>query len=361
MFDSLLEAPPYSLRSAEKAALILRGLNDLTQLHYERCEPYRRIIDAAWGGLRSYDRIEDVPYVPVSIFKEMDLASTQNTSMSLASSGTSGQTPSRIYLDGETADRQSRALVATFTPVLGKQRLPFLAIDTRSVIATAPLTARGAGVLGMMKFGARATFALSGADLAVDKGLIREFVARHSGAPFLIFGFTFLVWTKLYGAFEDGELDLSNAVLIHSGGWKNLEAEKVSNEVFRDALQRRFGMTNVYNFYGFVEQIGSVFVEGDDRRLYPPNFTEVIIRDPVTWRPAEIGQEGVVQVVSLLPTSYPGHSVLTEDRGIVDYVDAGHGGRFGKAIRILGRVPKAELRGCSDVIAAASRPVSKVA
>jgi hypothetical protein len=37
---------------------------------------------------------------------------------------------------------------------------------------------------------------------------------------------------------------------------------------------------------------------------------------------------------------------------VVDYVDKGVDGRFGQAVRILGRVPKAELRGCSDVIAA---------
>ncbi len=74
-------------------------------------------------------------------------------------------------------------------------------------------------------------------------------------------------------------------------------------------------MTNIFNFYGFVEQIGSVFIEGPDGLLYPPNFTDVIIRRPHSWEPAAVGEEGVIQVVSLLPRSYPGHSVLTEDHG----------------------------------------------
>lgn len=351
MFDKLLAAPPWSVRSAEKAAMMLEGLNALSALHYERCEPYRRIVDKAWGGPRSYARLQDIPYLPVSIFKELDLASTPDHSLVLKSSGTTGQMQSRIYVDGETAQRQSTALVNTFTPILGRQRLPFLAIDTKAVLTDQTMTARGAGVLGMMKFGARATFAMD-RDLVVDKGAVRDFLAAYGDKPFLMFGFTFLVWSKLYESFEDGELDLSNGILIHSGGWKKLEAEKVSNEVFRAALNRRFGLSRIYNFYGFVEQIGSVFVEGDDGRLYPPNFTEVIVRRPDTWEPCEMGEEGVVQVLSLLPTSYPGHSVLTEDWGVVDYVDKGAGGRFGQAVRILGRVPKAELRGCSDVIAA---------
>jgi phenylacetate-coenzyme A ligase PaaK-like adenylate-forming protein len=351
MFSALLAAPPYSLRADQKSALLLSGLNDLAAFHYERCEPYRRILDGAWGGLRTYAGVEDLPYIPVGLFKELELTSNQKLSMVLHSSGTTGQRPSRIYLDPETAARQAQALVATFEPILGRRRLPFLAIDTKSVITAQPLTARGAGVLGMMKYGARTTFALDG-DLAPNRAEIADFVARFGAAPFLIFGFTFLVWTKLYQAFEDGELDLSNAILVHSGGWKKLEAEKVSNEVFRASLRQRFGLTKVFNFYGFVEQIGSVFVEGEDGRLYPPNFADVIIRDPETWRPVPVGQEGVIQVLSLLPTSYPGHSVLTEDWGVVDTVDAGAGGRYGKAVRILGRVPKAELRGCSDVIAA---------
>ena len=59
----------------------------------------------------------------------------------------------------------------------------------------------------------------------------------------------------------------------------------------------------------------------------------------------------MIQTVSMLPTSYPGHSLLTEDLGVIERIDqAGLPGcgRLGKAFRILGRVPRAELRGCSD-------------
>lgn len=349
IFEELLETPPWSLKAADKSARLLQGLNDLTAYHYERCQPYRRILDAAWNGRREYESLEAMPFLPVSLFKELELASTAESSLVMESSGTTGQRPSRIFVDGNTAARQSTALVRTFAPVLGDRRVPFLAIDTRSVITKQPLTARGAGVLGMMKFGGKAAFALT-PDLELDAKALREFVGRYAGEPFLIFGFTFLVWSKLYKSFEDGELDLSNATLIHSGGWKRLEAEKVSNEVFKASLRQRFRLERVVNFYGFVEQIGSVFLEGPDGRLYAPNFTDVIIRDPATLEPVPTGQVGVVQVVSLLPTSYPGHSVLTEDLGVIDTIDAGAGGRMGKAVRILGRVPKAELRGCSDVI-----------
>ena len=351
MFNELLQAQPFSIAQPNKEAALVIGLNDLVRYHYENCPEYARVIDIAWGGLKQYARLEDVPYLPVSLFKEIELATTRTPSLVMQSSGTTGQVPSRIVVDNETATRQSQALIATFRPVLGKRRLPFLAIDVKDVVKATSLTARGAGVLGMMKFGAKATFALN-AELSINKDTVKRFVDSNGSQPFLIFGFTFLIWSKLYRSYADGELDLSNAILVHSGGWKTLEAERMSNAEFRVALERRFGFRSIVNFYGFVEQIGSIFLEGEDGLLYPPNFTDVIVRRPDTWDVADVGEEGVLQVVSLLPKSYPGHSVLTEDKGTVVSVDAGRGGRFGKALRVSGRVPKAELRGCSDVIVA---------
>lgn len=351
-FEALTSRAPYSVPQAEKERLLLESLNQLTRHHAAQCAPYRQVLDAVWDGARDAASLEDVPFMPVSIFKRLDLVSTSEKTMTLASSGTTGQRPSRIFVDAETSQRQSRALVDTLKTVLGEKRLPLLVIDTRKVISHhALLTARGAGVLGMMKFGAKATFALD-ENLTMDKETARAFVSANGSKPFLIFGFTFLVWSKLQEAFAPGELDLSNAILIHSGGWKQMEARKVTNAEFRAELKAKFGLTRIFNFYGMVEQIGSIFLEGSDGALYPPNFADIIIRDERTWKPLGIGQPGIIQVVSALPRSYPGHSLLTEDRGEIVSIDAGVDGRMGKAIRIYGRLPKAELRGCSDVAAA---------
>jgi hypothetical protein len=102
-----------------------------------------------------------------------------------------------------------------------------------------------------------------------------------------------------------------------------------------------------------VEQVGSVFLEGEDGYLYAPNFADVLVRDPMTFEELPTGETGVLQVLSALPHSYPGHSLLTEDLGVIRSIDASSGGRQGKAFSVLGRLPRAELRGCSDVIASA--------
>ena len=57
---------------------------------------------------------------------------------------------------------------------------------------------------------------------------------------------------------------------------------------FRRKFRDVTGLKRIYNFYGMVEQVGSVFLEGDDGYFYPPNFADVIVRDPQTF--AELPQ-----------------------------------------------------------------------
>ncbi|MCA0375351.1 MAG: acyl-protein synthetase [Gemmatimonadetes bacterium] len=346
--------PQYTRSAAEKQAALASGLSALTAHHHAASADYRRLIDALFPGAeRGAHRVEDVPYLPVGLFKSHQLQSVADRDIAtvLVSSGTTGQAPSRIVLDREAAALQRTALASIMGTLLGPKRLPMLVLDTASIVrGRGALSARGAGVLGMMTFGAAHTFALD-ESLAPQREVIAAFLAKHGHAPFLMFGFTFLAWQALAEQLPVGSIDLSQGILVHSGGWKKLAERAVTDRVFRARLQEATGLTRIHNFYGMVEQVGGVFLEGDDGLLYPPDFADVIVRDPRTLEPVPHGTEGVLEVVSLLPRSYPGHAILTEDRGVVVHEDAPGASRRGKGFRVLGRVPRAELRGCSDVIA----------
>ena len=97
-----------------------------------------------------------------------------------------------------------------------------------------------------------------------------------------------------------------------------------------------------------VEQVGSVYIENSDGNLHCPNFADIIIRNPVDFSVQKIGEKGLIQVVSPLSLSYPGHSILTEDIGVQMGIDDASNGWRGKHFKILGRAKKADLRGCSD-------------
>jgi hypothetical protein len=301
---------------------------------------------------QTYESLTELPYLPVSLFKTHELSSVPSSQVFkvMTSSGTTGQAVSKVFLDRSTADLQARALSCVMRRVLGNQRLPMIIIDTPHVVKDRrEFSARGAGVLGMLPFGRHHFYALNDR-MELDIVGLREFLIRYSEQPVLLFGFTFMVWGYFLGGLIDAgvKIDLSRGVLIHSGGWKKLADSAVGNAQFKSALNDVTGLGRVHNFYGMVEQTGSVFLEGDDGFLYPSNFGDVIVRDPRTWEPAPNGVPGVVEVLSVLPRSYPGHALLTEDVGVVHGVGDSARGWAGKQLEILGRIPRSELRGCSD-------------
>jgi len=352
----LMDAPQYTLDRTRKDPALLECLNALTAHHAASCPPYATLLSTVSGRLRA-DRLEDVPYLPVGLFKSHELMSIPRDAIfkTLTSSGTTGQQVSQVFLDVRTAELQTKALSTIMQRILGPVRLPMLLVESAALIRDRRrFSARAAGVLGMATFGRNHFYCLD-EGMELDEPGLRAFLDRFKGQPIRIFGFTFMVWQYFYNRLRGQGIDLSNGILLHSGGWKKLQEQAVSNQVFRQRLHDETGLHRIYNFYGMVEQVGSVFVEGEDGFLYPPNFADVIVRDPVTWDPAPPGQPGIIQVLSALPHSYPGHSILTEDLGIIYGTDDSTCGRMGRRFAVLGRVPKSELRGCSDVQAASQQ------
>jgi hypothetical protein len=339
----------FTLAQADKEARMLPELVELTERHRERSEAYANILSAIGHGPgRTYGAVAELPWLPVRLFKTSQLKSIPDDEVFkiLTSSGTTGDV-SRIYLDKAAAAAQTRMLSRTIQEVLGKRRLPMLVVDTTAIIKNrTSFSARGAGVLGMVNFGRDHVWVLDEHG-EPDVEAIRTFLAQHGGEPFLIFGFTFMAWLYLYEVARQHGFDLSNGILIHSGGWKKLTDQAVDNAEFRRRFAADTGLTRIHNFYGMVEQIGVVYLEGPDgNALYCPDFADVIIRDPETWAEMPPGQPGLVEVISTLPESYPGHVLLTEDLGVVHGID--DGAWPGKRFSILGRLPRAEARGCSD-------------
>ena len=165
-----------------------------------------------------------MPYLPVSLFKSQRLKSVPDADVrvTLTSSGTTGQAVSNILLDAETSSIQQRALANSLMHVLGKRRLPMLVVDTDAVFKDPRMmSARGAGVLGLMRYGRNHAFALD-RDVKPDPDAVRAFLEANAGGPFFMFGFTYMVWASFYEQFRGAGLDLSRGVLIHSGGWKKM-------------------------------------------------------------------------------------------------------------------------------------------
>lgn len=353
---------PYNLEKQEKERVLAEELLELTKHHMEKNEAYRAMLEKS-GLVQETATLAEIPYIPVQLFKLLDLVSVpaEQVVKVLTSSGTTGQQVSKIYLDKETAVSQTKALVDVMKPVIGGKRLPMIIIDTKSVLKDRrSFSARGAGILGFSNFGRKHFYALND-DMSVDWEGLELFLETHRGTPILLFGFTFMIWQHFYKAAKElgKHYKMPDSILIHGGGWKKLQEEAVDAETFKESLREQLGIERVHNYYGMVEQVGSIFVECEQGHLHTPNYADVLIRDPLTFKLLGTGEQGLIQVMSTLPRSYPGHSLLTEDLGMILGEDDCPCGWKGKYFSVAGRIPKAELRGCSDTFAFGQRGGSR--
>ena len=358
-FDEIINIDPYSLESAEKEKLLTGRLVELTEAHRKSCKAYGDILNALGYKSENVSSYKDIPFLPVRLFKELNLKSVPDDQVvkTMTSSETTGQKVSKIYLDKQTSSNQQKTMVKIVSSFTGSERMPMIIIDCPSVIKDRNMfSARGAGILGFSIFGSKKIYALKD-DMSLDIDGITAFLDNHKGEKILLFGFTFMIWQYFYKELlklkaEGKTVDLSNSILIHGGGWKKLTSEAVSPDEFKRLLKDACGIERVHDYYGMVEQTGCIYMQCECGHLHASIFSDVIVRDPEDFSESAIGEKGMIQVVSTIPESYPGHSLLTEDEGIVLGIDDCPCGRKGKYFKVIGRLQKAEIRGCSDTFAA---------
>jgi len=128
-----------------------------------------------------------------------------------------------------------------------------------------------------------------------------------------------------------------------------MEKLKVNNKIFKKKLQSKIKLSKIYNYYGLVEQTGSIFIESSKCGYFHTSvFSDIFIRDK-KFNVVKSGEKGLIQLLSLLPTSYPGHNILTEDIGQIIGEKNCKCGLKGKYFIVHGRAKEAEIRGCSDI------------
>jgi len=349
----LLKQNAFSLDKFEKLKFFKKYLKVLTSLHYNKSDLYKIYLDKMNFKLNKDTSLDSFPFLPVRLFKEFNFLSIKKRDIfkTLHSSGTTSNKTSKIYIDKTNALNQIKVLQKIFNNIVGNSRLPMLVVDRKNKnLNRNNFNASAAAVSGFSLFANEVVYLLD-ENGEIDYKNLNNFLNNHSKSKFLIFGLTYNVLLNLINKLKTNKLDKKNfseAFLIHGGGWKKIEKQKIKRDNFNKLLNKKLNIKNIINYYGLVEQIGSIFFECRCGYYIASNFSEIIIRDE-NFKECEDGKSGFVQLISLLPTSYPGHNILTEDIGEIvknhSCTCYGHGKRF----LIHGRVKDAELRGCSNI------------
>ena len=358
--DRVLSMAPYGQPPEERQAGLLEVLKEELDYACQRHAGYKNYVQQWPVDYRSAGRIADLPFLPVGILKAnppLSFVSPDEIKRTLTSSATTSQVPSRVVLDLPTTRRMTKGTAIILRDFIGPARRPYLVVDTPGLMGGAnALGARGAAIQGLQPFANETTYCLGLNDQGDLRWIAtnwREFAKDRQDTELLVYGFTFILWNHLVKPLmaEGICLNLPKARILHSGGWKRLQDQAVEKTVFNEQLARVFGCSpdRIIDFYGMVESVGVIYPDCPEGNKHAPGFGDVIVRNPLTLEPVAAGEEGIVQVCSVLPTSFPGNLLLTEDVAKVIAYDGCPCGRRGISFRFAGRIPKAELRGCGNL------------
>lgn len=354
--DALIAEKQYRYTDAEKEALLLPIMVSQLKNHYKNNLYIRSWLDKLQIDIDQIRSLEEIPLLPTQMFKFFDLqTSPDKLQRVLFSSSTTSQTPSKIPINSVTARRQTKAMVSIIKNHFSGKRRPFLVIDSpANNKESSGITARGAAIRGFSILAKELVYAFDDQNgrMVLNRERVHEFLQKYREEPIFALGFTFVIWSEFLAVFKkSGEsFHCPNLTLVHGGGWKKLQAQSVSKDEFSESLALFFGnhKQNIHDYYGMVEQTGVVFIDCKAGYKHAPNFADVKIRNFYSLKENRLAEPGYIEVMSILPDSYPGMSILTEDVGEVIGVDDCPCGRKGKYFVFRSRVLKSEPRGCGD-------------
>ena len=346
--STLLELPPFGPRDD---ARFLAEMNALSERHRSGCEAYRRITE----GMEPATCREELPFLHVGLFKRLDLSTTLEDvrpGRVLESSSTSGQGASQVRLDAQSSALQAKSSRAILADFIGPERRPLLVLDaSASLRRRGGMSARIAAAMSLQPFSEGMHFLLgdAGDPASLDWNRVLELARVHGSL--LVYGFTWILWQAwVEGRPAEVQRALAGTRIhfVHSGGWKKLEAASVDRDQFDQELLRGLAPgSKVVDYYGLVEQVGIVYPLCEEGFRHVPVWAEVLVRDPASLACIE-GEPGLLQLMNVLALGAPYHSVLTEDLGRL-VPGACPCGRGSRRFELLGRVPRAEIRGCANV------------
>jgi hypothetical protein len=329
----------------------------LSRAQYAANPAYKRFCDAK--GIQP-DALQDwhqIPAIPTTAFKELDLTSLPPTLRSSVfhSSGTTEQRPSRHFHSEESLVLYEKSLLTHFRSLLAHSD-PFPALAATNPFAVLSLTpspaaAPNSSLVHMFasvrgEFGTRQSAFMGYVDEAGwQLDLVRTIAwletAAGSDSPVLVMGTAFS-YVHLCDALDSSSIHLPNgSVVLETGGYKGRSRE-LRREELHQLIAEKLGVeqTNIICEYGMSELSSQAYAFADAatsaRTFRFPAWAKTLVVSPETGREVAEGQSGLLRIMDLANV-YSVMAIQTEDLAV----------RRGTGFELLGRAWASEPRGCS--------------
>lgn len=289
---------------------------------------YKKFVDYLNLDISKVDSLHKIPFLPISFFKDFEVISSKDDIVkTFTSSGTTGSVPSRhlitdLKLYHEQLDRSFEFFYGDFTDYTVFPLLP--AYAERS----------GSSLIEMVDYWMHKTQQVNKAYYLYDHQKLAEDlqVALESGKKIILIGVSF----ALLDFAENYPMDLSDVIVIETGGMKGRKKEMTRNEL-HSTLNNAFNTVQIQSEYGMTELLSQAYAKKDGLFVTPP-WMKILLRDPED--PLSYvgqGKSGGINVIDFTNINSCSF-IATDDLG-----------RF-KAenqLEILGRFDHSDVRGCN--------------
>ena len=179
--NKLFNLKPFGLEQKKKDIFFLKQIKKNLNHHYNKCKNYKLGLNLKRDFIKKLNKKEDIPYLPVNIFKKIDLISSNSKKIKIyKSSGTTQSNKSKIFLDKDNIVNQSKALNLIGKDFLGHTKKLFIFIDSKENLFDKKINnARKAAILGFSIFASKTYFILN-QNMEVKKKYLKEILLKHT-------------------------------------------------------------------------------------------------------------------------------------------------------------------------------------
>jgi hypothetical protein len=293
---------------------------------------YKKYIQVLGRNPEQIHQITEIPFLPIEFFKTQEvLTNAPEIQQVFESSGTTGQIRSRhLVADTHFYEVLSKQIFESF---YGK-------LTDFHVLALLPsyLERQTSSLVFMADFFIRESQSPhSGFYLYDTDALLKkiEYLKNQPG-KILLLGVTFAL---LDLAEDHKSLDLSDCIVMETGGMKGRRREMIREEV-HDILRNGLNVNTIHSEYGMTELLSQGYSKGSGIFRVPPSMKILIreINDPFAMSLS--GRNGGVNVIDLANIESCSF-IETQDLGSVVSEEE---------FTIIGRFDNSEIRGCSLMV-----------
>lgn len=290
-------------------------------------QAYCRALNRVPGNI---DRVNDIPFLPISFFKTHQVKTGEfQPSLVFESSGTTGMFSSKHFL--KSPELYEASFLKTFRSFFGDPQ-------EYCILGLLPsyLEKGNSSLVYMVdRLISRSNHSKSGFYLHDHKKLVEELeVLESEKEKTLLFGVSY----ALLDLAAYHPLPLKHTRIIETGGMKGRKKEITKQELY-DELKSAFSCEHIYSEYGMTELLSQAYAR--DGLYEAPSWMRILIREETD--PFQIidqkNKNGVINVIDLA-NLYSCSFIATDDAGRLS----------GNGFEVLGRIDLSEVRGCSLMV-----------